>query len=67
YISRGQALLQAGPVKVSGFAGWLAWGFLHIAFLTGVRNRVSTVATWMATIARASRYHGSSTLTGQSA
>ena len=57
YISRGQALLQAGPVKVSGFAGWLAWGFLHIAFLTGVRNRVSTVATWMATIARASRYH----------
>ena len=57
YISRGQALLQAGPVKVSGFAGWLAWGFLHIAFLTGLRNRVSTVATWMATIARASRYH----------
>ena len=42
---------------MSGFAGWLAWGFLHIAFLTGLRNRVSTVATWMATIARASRYH----------
>jgi NADH:ubiquinone reductase (H+-translocating) len=57
YISRGQAVLQVGPVRLSGFLGWLAWGFLHIAFLTGVRNRVSTVVTWMATIARASRYH----------
>jgi NADH:ubiquinone reductase (H+-translocating) len=57
YISRGQALLQVGPVRLSGFAGWLAWGLIHIAFLTGVRNRVSTVATWLATIARGGRYH----------
>jgi NADH dehydrogenase len=57
YISRGQALLQVGPVRLSGFLGWLAWGFIHIAFLTGVSNRVSTVATWLATIARAGRYH----------
>lgn len=55
YISRGHALLQAGPVKLTGFAGWLGWGFIHIAFLTGVRNRFSTVATWMASIARANR------------
>ena len=55
YISRGHALLQAGPVKLSGFIGWLGWGFIHIAFLTGVRNRFSTVATWLATIARARR------------
>ena len=57
YISRGQAVLQVGPVRLAGFLGWLAWGFIHIAFLTGVRNRVSTVVTWLATIARASRYH----------
>ena len=55
YISRGHALLQAGPVKLSGLLGWLGWGFIHIAFLTGVRNRFSTVATWMATITRANR------------
>lgn len=55
YVSRGHALIQAGPVKLTGVLGWLAWGFLHIAFLTGVRNRFSTVATWMATIARANR------------
>lgn len=55
YISRGNALLQAGPVKLAGVWGWLGWGFIHIAFLTGVRNRFSTVGTWMATIARANR------------
>ena len=55
YISRGHALLQAGPVKLAGLLGWLGWGFIHIAFLTGVRNRFSTVATWLATITRANR------------
>jgi NADH:ubiquinone reductase (H+-translocating) len=55
YISRGHAVLQAGPIKLGGVLGWLSWGFIHIAFLTGVRNRFSTVGTWMATIARARR------------
>ena len=55
YISRGHALLQAGPVKLAGFLGWLGWGLIHIAFLTGVQNRISTVATWLGTIARAKR------------
>ncbi len=57
YISHGNALLQVGPVKLAGFVGWLAWGLLHIAFLTGLSNRISTVVTWMSTIARSSRYH----------
>lgn len=52
YISRGRALLQAGPIKLTGLLGW---GFIHIAFLTGLRNRFSTVGTSMATIARADR------------
>jgi NADH dehydrogenase len=55
YISRGHALLQAGPLKLTGKLGWLGWGFIHIAFLTGVRNRFSTIGTWLATIARANR------------
>ncbi|UXA16050.1 NAD(P)/FAD-dependent oxidoreductase [Mycobacterium sp. SMC-4] len=57
YISRRKALLQVGPIKVAGVVGWLAWGFIHIAALTGVSNRVSTIATWLATIARPTRYH----------
>lgn len=55
YISRGHALMQVGPVKLAGLLGWIGWGFIHIAFLTGVRNRFSTVGTWLAAIARANR------------
>lgn len=56
YIGRGNALLQVGPIKFAGFPGWLAWGFIHIAVLTGLRNRLSTVTTWLTTIARGRRY-----------
>ncbi|MGB5110403.1 MAG: NAD(P)/FAD-dependent oxidoreductase [Mycobacterium sp.] len=67
YISRGNALLQVGPIRVSGRAGWLAWGFIHIAFLTGLSNRVSTVFTWMAAIGRANRHHRAFMLGGATA
>ena len=66
YISRGNALLQVGPIRVAGFPGWLAWGLLHIAFLTGVSNRISTVATWLATIARTNRRHHRAFMLGDS-
>jgi NADH dehydrogenase len=55
YISRGHALLQAGPIKLTGFPGWVGWGFVHIAFLTGLQNRISTLATWFSAIARSNR------------
>ncbi len=57
YISHRNALLQLGPLRIAGVLGWLAWGLIHIAFLTGVKNRVSTVTTWLAYIARPGRYH----------
>jgi NADH:quinone reductase (non-electrogenic) len=46
YISRGNALMSAGPVKLSGFPGWVGWLFIHIAFLTGYRNRFGAIMTW---------------------
>ncbi|HEU5420916.1 MAG TPA: NAD(P)/FAD-dependent oxidoreductase [Streptosporangiaceae bacterium] len=46
YISRGRAVLSAGPLRLGGFAGWLAWLFIHIAFLTGYRNRAGAILTW---------------------
>jgi NADH dehydrogenase len=57
YICYRHAVLQAGPVRLGGVLGWLAWGFIHIAFLTGVRNRITTVGTWLAAIARHGRHH----------
>ncbi len=46
YVSRGRAVVSAGPVKLSGFPGWVVWLFIHIAFLTGYRNRVGAILTW---------------------
>jgi NADH dehydrogenase len=46
YISRGRAVVSAGPLQVGGFLGWVIWLFIHIAFLTGFRNRVGALLTW---------------------
>jgi len=47
-IGRGFAILDAGFVKLSGFSAWLAWAFVHIAFLPapGNRRRVRTQWLW---------------------
>jgi NADH:ubiquinone reductase (H+-translocating) len=46
YISRGNAVVSAGPVHLSGLPGWITWLFIHLAFLTGVRNRLGAIVTW---------------------
>ena len=46
YISRGNAVVSAGPLQVGGFIGWWIWLFIHIAFLTGYRNRLGAVLSW---------------------
>jgi NADH:ubiquinone reductase (H+-translocating) len=46
YISRGRAVVSAGPLQVGGFLGWWIWLFIHIAFLTGYRNRIGALLTW---------------------
>ena len=52
YISRGRAVVSAGPLRLSGFPGWLTWLFIHIAFLTGFRNRVGAILTWSVAFSR---------------
>jgi NADH dehydrogenase len=55
YISRGRAVLSVRSLHLSGFAGWIAWLFIHIAFLTGYRNRVSAILTWFVAFSKDSR------------
>ena len=52
YISRGKAVLSVGPLKISGFPGWVGWLFIHIAFLTGYRNRLGALLTWWSAFTR---------------
>jgi NADH dehydrogenase FAD-containing subunit len=55
YISRGRAVVSAGPLQLGGFIAWWIWLFIHIAFLTGYRNRAAAVLTWWLAFTRDSR------------
>jgi NADH dehydrogenase FAD-containing subunit len=46
---RGFAVLQAGNVKVSGLAAWLAWATIHLQFLATSSLRVSVFVQWVLT------------------
>ena len=46
-IGRNAAVAQLrGGLELTGFAGWLAWLFVHIWYLVGFRNRVMALASW---------------------
>ncbi len=48
-IARFDAIVSFKGVRLSGFAGWLMWLFVHITFLTGFRNRLSALFHWAGT------------------
>jgi len=45
-IGRNAAVAQAGPLRLSGFIGWLTWLVVHIYYLIGFRNRLAVLASW---------------------
>jgi NADH dehydrogenase len=46
-IGRFRAIASIHKVHLSGFPGWLVWFFIHLAFLTGFGNRLSTMLGWL--------------------
>ena len=46
-ISRFQAVLKVGSLEMSGFLAWVGWLAVHLAYLTGFRNRVSATMHWI--------------------
>jgi NADH dehydrogenase len=45
-ISRFRAVVSFKGLRVSGFPGWLMWLCVHLAFMTGFKNRFTTVLQW---------------------
>jgi NADH dehydrogenase len=45
-ISRFRAVVSFKGIRLSGFLGWMAWLFVHLAFLTGFKNRLATIPRW---------------------
>ncbi|MET7299659.1 NAD(P)/FAD-dependent oxidoreductase [Embleya sp. NPDC005575] len=62
YIARGRAVVKVGRLHLSGFTGWLAWLFVHLAFLTGFRSRLGAVLSWSVAFTTSSRRERAFTL-----
>jgi NADH dehydrogenase len=45
-VSRFQAIVSAGRLRVSGLLGWAMWLVVHLVALAGFRNRVAVLANW---------------------
>ena len=45
-ISRFSAVADIGPLKISGFVAWLLWLGVHLVYITGFKNRVTTLMHW---------------------
>ena len=45
-IGRKSAVADFGFIKLWGAPAWWLWGLVHVGFLVGVRNRVSTMLNW---------------------
>ena len=45
-IGKNYAVVKAGKLRLQGFIAWLAWLFIHIAFLVGFRNKLSVLLGW---------------------
>jgi len=46
-IGHKSAVLDFGWIRLSGFLAWLLWGFVHIFFLIGFRNRMVVMLGWL--------------------
>jgi NADH dehydrogenase len=46
-VGRFRAVVSVHGLRVGGVLGWLAWGFVHLTFLTGFANRFAAMFHWM--------------------
>jgi NADH:quinone reductase (non-electrogenic) len=45
-ISRFKAVANVGPLRFGGFIAWLLWLVIHVLYLVGFKNRITTVLHW---------------------
>ena len=46
-LGRSSAVAQIGRLELSGPVAWLAWLFVHLVFLVGLRNRFFVMLQWI--------------------
>ncbi|HHT13157.1 MAG TPA: NAD(P)/FAD-dependent oxidoreductase [Propionibacterium sp.] len=48
-ISKFAAVTQIGRLQLTGFVAWLAWLFLHLLYIAGFKQRITTLLSWFIT------------------
>ncbi len=46
-VGRNFAVLEMGRLRMSGYLAWLAWGFVHLTFLSSFENQLTVGANWL--------------------
>ena len=46
-IGKGKAVAMVRKFHFSGFLAWLAWGFIHVLYLIGFKNRLAVLIGWI--------------------
>lgn len=46
-IGKTKAVALVGKKQLTGFPAWLAWGFIHIAYLISFQNRLTVMLNWL--------------------
>jgi NADH dehydrogenase len=45
-VGRFRAIASVRRARLSGFPAWVVWAFVHLGFLTGFGNRLTTLLKW---------------------
>ena len=48
-ISRFGAVAKVGRLRLTGFPAWFAWLFVHLIYVVGFKNRITTLLHWAIT------------------
>jgi NADH dehydrogenase len=46
-IGKGKAIATMKSLEFTGLLAWLAWGFVHILYLVGFKNRLAVLLQWI--------------------
>ena len=46
-IGTNKAVGYIGKLRFTGFFAWVVWGFIHVAYLAGYRNRFTVLLDWV--------------------
>lgn len=48
-ISKFDAVVKMGKIRLTGFIAWAAWLFLHLLYIAGFKQRITTLLSWFIT------------------